>query len=295
VVSLRMPDPKHLWKWRWGAVIVGILLSGLTGLQQTRARASHLLETKALSDQLTIGSQRIENLKDLLATSSQRIEYMRGQLDSIALMVGRVESRSTDPGLSEVVKAIKEASIQAAKPLPDPGVKTVAVPPSPQPTPTPNIPIAETYMIDQTPIGNVAAYIGTSFFTERMFKPEDTVYVAVGASRLPSYNKVDSTQAERVKQALKSVKGVAIFSLDEGVALRAPGRNYIFSLVPRSSQTVYYFNRNSEPMVKTIQMTIASTLGIATTARYVETPRLPEPSLAEWFLRLSGLDIQIML
>jgi len=91
------------------ALISGlILLAGLAWWQQVQTRKSYEAQRAEQTTQ-----QR--DLKQKLDQSLRAQEYMRGQLDSLAIMVGKVAEKSTDANLKQLAAAIVDASENAAR------------------------------------------------------------------------------------------------------------------------------------------------------------------------------------
>jgi len=79
----------------WGLAALGVVFAGLQQIEAYRSDKEH------------DASQ--DTLKSKLDTSLQRQEYMRGQLDSIGLMVGKVGEKTTDPAVGQLAGAIIKA------------------------------------------------------------------------------------------------------------------------------------------------------------------------------------------
>ena len=90
----------------WGLAILGIVFAGLQQIGSYRSDQEHDAKVSEL--------QRTANgLQGTVNTSLQRQEYMRGQLESIGLMIGKVGEKSTDPVLGQLAGAIAKMADNA--------------------------------------------------------------------------------------------------------------------------------------------------------------------------------------
>src|ERR1700731_1002605 len=96
IVSAHAPvNPKH--KWTYGAAFVALgIFSVILIVTQSRAAAKEQVE--ALEKQ--------RQIQEKLDSSRMSQEYMRGQLDSISVMVKKVGERTTDPVLGQMAVTI---------------------------------------------------------------------------------------------------------------------------------------------------------------------------------------------
>jgi hypothetical protein len=101
------PEPQHK-KLKFSLIVVGFLLSGLTLWQQSRSKSAH---AKELSDSQITHAAEVKDLNSSLRESDNKSEYMRGQLDSIAVMMGRLSGGSqTDSAVAKLAAAVVDIS-----------------------------------------------------------------------------------------------------------------------------------------------------------------------------------------
>ena len=86
-------------RWRWGVTLFGIGISVLTGLQISRSNNEH-------GAQLKRSERAQEELKEKLDQSLLDQQYTKGQLSSLALMVGRLGQPG--PENKELAAAIRQ-------------------------------------------------------------------------------------------------------------------------------------------------------------------------------------------
>jgi hypothetical protein len=87
----------------WTLAVIGVALAGL---QQIEAYRSDLEHDSKISDLQNAAN----GLQVTANTSLQRQEYMRGQLDSISVMIGKVGEKSSDPVIGQLAGAIAKIS-----------------------------------------------------------------------------------------------------------------------------------------------------------------------------------------
>lgn len=93
--------------------VIGTALIIWSGLRSYDAQKLNSEIQAQLRDDLTEARRKMDQ-------SLQRQEYMRGQLDSIGLMVGKIREKSVDPGLKDLATAVSKLAERAAKPVPAP-------------------------------------------------------------------------------------------------------------------------------------------------------------------------------
>lgn len=85
---------------------LAIACVALSGFQQVLAYKADRQHEKEQRDSERRHQQEQSDLTARLETSTQRQEYMRGQLDSIGLMIGDLGKGRSDPGLTKLADAI---------------------------------------------------------------------------------------------------------------------------------------------------------------------------------------------
>lgn len=87
----------------WNLAAVGVVLAGVQQIMTYRADREHERQQQE-SEQRHKEEQ--SELKARLESSMQRQEYMRGQLDSIGLMIARLGEGRSDTSLTKLADAI---------------------------------------------------------------------------------------------------------------------------------------------------------------------------------------------
>jgi hypothetical protein len=114
LATLAITDPKGRKQALlivWGLAVIGVVCAGLQQIEAYQSDKEH--------------DQKQSAVQVKLDTSLQRQEYMRGQLDSIGLMLGKVGEKTPDPAVSQLAGAIikmadnAKASSPTASVLPD--------------------------------------------------------------------------------------------------------------------------------------------------------------------------------
>jgi hypothetical protein len=80
--------------------LIGLAITVWSGLRSYDSQQASNAAQAALRGEVSNAGRRLEQ-------SLQRQEYMRGQLDSIGLMVGKLGQRTNDPALNTVAEAVK--------------------------------------------------------------------------------------------------------------------------------------------------------------------------------------------
>ena len=91
----------------WVLAGIGIVLAGLQQILAYHSDKEHDEKTAKLQSTAT-------GLETTLDTTLQRQEYMRGQLESISVMVGKVGEKSSDPVVGQLASAIGKISERQA-------------------------------------------------------------------------------------------------------------------------------------------------------------------------------------
>jgi len=108
IVSIKIPKEKHRIWWIVSFIAFGVILSVLTYIQQSRTRTEY-------NRQQVEQAKQQKDLKDMLeksgiALTQSRLaqEYMKGQLDSLSLLAGKISQSVSDPGIKQVAGAIEK-------------------------------------------------------------------------------------------------------------------------------------------------------------------------------------------
>jgi hypothetical protein len=107
IVSIKLTRGESHRGWWATIIIIGISTSVLTWKSQANSRTEHERELVAQREQ-----QRV--LREKLDQSLLSQQYTKGQLESIALMIGKLGESRSDPSLTKLANAIAKMSRSSA-------------------------------------------------------------------------------------------------------------------------------------------------------------------------------------
>ncbi len=113
LATLAVLDPKAKRKWIylvWTLAGLGVLFAGAQQRLSYLSDAEHDKKIVELQD-------ASKGLQSTVNTSAQRQEYMRGQLESIGVMMGKFGEKSCDPAVGQLAGAISKMADGAARPI----------------------------------------------------------------------------------------------------------------------------------------------------------------------------------
>ena len=115
VVTLKPQQPN---RHKWLLLAFGILaLLGIgTGIgQQYLNRRANEGQQNILKDALTEQISKTTNLQSDLYQSHLAQEFMKGQLSSISLIIGKISQSVADPGIKQMASAIEKMSLSSSQ------------------------------------------------------------------------------------------------------------------------------------------------------------------------------------
>ena len=113
LATIGIEDPQKRGWWLrvvWALASIGVGFAALQQVESYRSDSEH-------DYRISILQKTTDGLHDTLSTSLQRQEYMRGQLESISVMVGKVGEKSTDPVVGQLAGALAKMADTAKVPF----------------------------------------------------------------------------------------------------------------------------------------------------------------------------------